>query len=258
MRVPSSRKGDVVTSSAAVVSAQGGTMTITPKARPQLSHDVVREVADRVLRENPNADADAIRAACPVMLLGVRGYYRNTFGRLGLNDFGVFDDAGFVITPHDVWPFNWNCDPVKTGWNPGAGTSGKFYAQLMPGVWPFRQGPHKGVPGALRQLTNDEAQEANLAQFFTDDRDDGYFVVRRVEKDQVGKLETHYQAINIHWGGEHGVSSWGCQTVPRSQWDEFQDVIYNAMNGHGQEWSTADQSNKRGWLPYLLTEEKLA
>jgi hypothetical protein len=229
-------------------------MSITPKARPKLPRKTVREVADRILRENPHSDAEAIRASCPVMLLGVRGYYRNTMGRTGVNDFNVFDDAGFVITPDEVIPFNWNCDPCKTGWNAGVG---KYYAQLMPGVWPFRQGTHKGTPGALRQMTNDEALVADLSRYFTDDRSDGYFVVRRVEDDNVGRLETHYQAINIHWGGKHGTSSWGCQTVPRSQWDEFQKSIYRAMNANGQAWSQA-KPTRRGWIPYLLTEEKLA
>src|SRR5436853_3463636 len=151
-------------------------MPITPRERPQLPENVVREVVARLLRENPNSDAAAIEDACKVMILGVRGYYRNTMGRLGINDFGIFDDAAFVITPDKVSRFNWNCDPSKTGWNKGVE---KFYAQLTPGVWPFRQGPNRGKPGALRQFTNDEAAEAKLERFFTDDRSDGYFVVRR-------------------------------------------------------------------------------
>src|SRR5262245_46748936 len=121
-----------------------------PKKRPELHAKTVREVATRLLLHNPECDGHAIEETCPVRILGVRGYYRNTLGRLGVNDFGVFDDAGFLITPDKVISFNWNCDPIKTGWNPGVS---KFFAQLMPGVWPFRQGEHKGKAGALRQLT---------------------------------------------------------------------------------------------------------
>ena len=228
-------------------------MPIKPQSKPRLAKAIVRQVVDRLLRENPHSDRQGITAACPVMILGVRGYYRDTLGRLGINDFGVFDDAGFVITPDDVFPFNWNCDPSKKGFNKGVG---KNYAQLMPGVWPFRQGPHKGKPGALRQLTNDEATRAQLQEFFTDDRSDGYFVVRRVEDDNVGKLETQYQAINIHWGNEAGTSSWGCQTLPPEQFPVFSQTVYAAMNEHAQAWSEARKSF--GWIPYILTEEKLA
>src|SRR5262245_35247475 len=134
-------------------------MPIVPRERPKLAHKTVRETAARLLQQNPECDARAISDACPVMILGVRGYYRDTLGRLGLNDFGIFDDAGFLITPDQVTAFNWNCDPVKTGWNGGVG---KLYAQLMPGIWPFRQGPHKQKAGALRQLTNEEAAQAKL------------------------------------------------------------------------------------------------
>jgi lysozyme len=229
------------------------TTAITPKARPQLPEDRIREVVDRILRENPNSDSDAIKEACPVKILAVRGYYRNTLGRLGVNDVGVFDDAGFVVTPDRVARFNWNCDPSKIGWNPGVD---KFYAQLMPGVWPYREGPHRGKPGALRQLSNEDAAQAELERFFSDDRSDGYFQVRRVEKENVGKLEFKYQAINLHWGGKHGTNSWGCQTVPEPQWDEFHDAIYSALDGHGQQWDP--KNNRFGWVPYLLTEEKLA
>lgn len=228
-------------------------MPIKPKSRPNLAKTVVRQVAERVLRENPNCDGPGIMAACAVMILGVRGYYRDTLGRLGINDFGVFDDAGFLIAPNDVLPFNRNCDPSKKGWNPGVG---KNYAQLMPGVWAFRQGPHKGTPGALRQLTNEEAATAKLDKFFTDDRSHGYFVVRRVEDDNVGKLETQYQAVNIHRGSATGTSSWGCQTLPPEQWQEFSDATYAAMNEHEQTWAEAQK--RFGWIPYILTEEKLA
>jgi len=228
-------------------------MVIEPRSRPQLSKTIAREVTERRLRENPGSDASAIMAACPVMLLGVRGYYRDTLGRLGINDFGVFDDAGFLITPDDVLSFNWNCDPSKIGWNAGVN---KDYAQLMPGVWPLRQGPHKAIPRALRQFTDGEAGKAGLGRFFTDARAKGHFVVRRVVDDNVGDLETDYQAINIHRGGETGTSSWGCQTIPPDQWDEFSATVYRAMNEHRQDWN--EEEGSRGWIPYVLTEEQLA
>jgi hypothetical protein len=226
---------------------------IQPNALPALPEATVREVIDRLLRETPACDGPGIMAACPVKILGVRGYFRNTLGRLGINDFGVFDDAGFVVTPDEVLRFNWNCDPSRKGWNPGVG---KFYAQLMPGVWPLRQGPHKAVAGALRQLTSAEARRASLDDYFWDARAKGKFTVRRVRDDNVGALETSYQAINVHSGARTGTSSWGCQTLPPDQWPVFSARVYAAMDQHGQRWDT--RQRLFGWVPYVLTEERLA
>lgn len=221
---------------------------IKPHTLPQLNHHVVRVTVDRLLRENPLCDAPVITLVCPVMLLGVRGYFRNSLGRLGLNDFGVYDDAAFLVSPARVQAFNWNCDPVRKGWNPGVG---KNYAQLVPGVWPFRLGPHKGRPGNLRQLTSTEARSANLGHFFQDARAKGHFTVRRVVDDNVGALETGYFAINIHDGTTRSTGSWGCQTIPPDQHAEFSRSIYAFAYAFEQSWPP-------NWIPYVLTEEKLA
>lgn len=222
--------------------------TIKPNAVPQLDHGAARKHLNRILRENPGSDALAIAAACPVMIFGVRGYFRNTLGRLGLNDFGVYDDAAFLVSPADVSAYNWNCDPVRKGWNPGVG---KNYAQLMPGVWPFRLGPHKGRPGNLRQLSGGEGSTAKLARYFSDGRARGHFTVRRVVDDNVGNLETGYYAINIHDGTDRSTGSWGCQTLPPDQHATFSQAVYALAAQHGQSWPA-------GWIPYVLTEEKLA
>lgn len=215
-----------------------------PKARPQLDHEVARAVAQRLMFESPGCDGARVLADNPVHLLAVRGYYRNTFKRPGVNDVGVYDDAAFLISPHQVMPFNWNCDPSKIGWNADLG---KFYAQLVTGVWPFRQGPHKGRPKLFRQPTDEEAESLGLARYFTDARKEGEFTVRRVHKDETGELESGYFAINIHDSTDGTTGSWGCQTAPKEQMFELRDAAYAMMETHGQKV-----------LMYLLTEEKLA
>lgn len=224
---------------------------LMPDAKPQLGPDKVREVAKKMIMADINCHGADILVICPVMVLGVRGYFRNTLGRPGVNDFGVFDDAGFLITPDVVLPFRWNCDPAKPGWNKGVD---KYFAQLEPGVWPFRQGPHKRVPGRFRQMTDEEAELAQLERFFMDSRQDGEFTVRRLKEEKKYDEETGMFNINIHPGSQRSTSSWGCQTVPTSDWDAFQVAAYSAMLKSNQHWS----NTVHGWFPYVLTEEKLA
>jgi lysozyme len=218
--------------------------SITPRARPQLDHEIARAVAQRLLFESPGCDGARVLGECPVLLLAVRGYYRNTFMRPGVNDVGVYDDAAFLITPHEVRSFNWNCDPSKIGWN---SEIGKFFAQLVAGVWPFRQGRHKGRPKLFRQPTDEEAEDLDLARFFTDVRKEGEFTVRRVHKDETAELESGYFAINIHDSTNGTTGSWGCQTAPQAQMFEMRDAAYAAMETYAQRV-----------LMYVLTEEKLA
>jgi lysozyme len=215
-----------------------------PRSRPKLDVEIARAVAQRLLFESPGCDGARVLAGCPVMLLGVRGYYRDTFKRKGVNDVGVYDDAAFLITPDTVLAFNWNCDPSKIGWNKDLG---KFYAQLVTGVWPFRQGPHKGRPKLFRQPSDEDAEQLELAKLFTDARAEGEFTVRRVHSDETGELETGYFAINIHDSTDGTTGSWGCQTAPRNQMFELRDFAYAAMATHAQRV-----------LPYILTEEVLS
>src|SRR5688572_28449394 len=116
-------------------------MTAT-RSRPQRDKDVARQLAYAAIHGDRELDSHAIIAACPVIVLAVRGYYRDTIGKPEVNDFGVWDDAAFVVTPMSVTSWNWNTDPAREGYNKGVG---KYFAQLTCGVWPFREGPHKGV-----------------------------------------------------------------------------------------------------------------
>lgn len=217
--------------------------TIIPKERPKLgAADAIALALSKL--SSPGCNEDAIRAACPTLLLGVRGYYADSYKRPRVNDVGVYDDAMFLVTPDRVLAFNANVDPSRTGWNPSIE---KYYAQLEVGVWPFRRGPHKGVSGHFRQMTTEEAQAAELSRYFSDSRMHGSFTVRRAHQDDPSAADSHqtgYFAINIHEGTHHGTSSWGCQTLPPEQFAEMRDLAYAAMDATGQRW-----------LPYVLVDK---
>ena len=169
-----------------------------------------------------------------VRILAVRGYYSETFAPAG-NNVGVFDDAMFLCAPGVFRAVQANTDPSRLGWNPGVG---KPYAMLMPGLWYFRRGPHKGKTPALRQCTDEEADERGIP-------DDGEFEVLRCwgEDDPRNYKETGYFAINVHRGGDTGTSSWGCQTIPPDDFDDFMAAVWEASKKAGQ--------NR---IPYLLIE----
>lgn len=152
-------------------------------------------------------------------LIGVRGYRRDTMGKPGVNDFGLWDDAMFYVSPTTYLTENANTDPSRAGWNANAG---KPMAVLNPGFWPFRRGPHKGRIPALRQMTSEEARFRGVPN-------DGRFSVTRTYAlgDKRNYQESGYYAINIHPGGEVSTSSEGCQTLPRSRSDRFLQTVWD-------------------------------
>ena len=204
-------------------------MSLLPDTRPKLPENRVREIL---------AQHGIPTAAEPVAILGVRGYYRDTMGTAGKNDVGLYDDAAFLITPQGMLAFNFNTDPSRLGWNPGVG---KPFAVLRPGLWYFRRGPHKAHPRALRQCTDEEARNLGIPN-------EGEFEVERSfgQGDKRNFFETNYFAINIHPGGENTTSSWGCQTLPPSQFKQFIERVWGE--------SIHARQNR---IPYLLIEGPL-
>lgn len=216
---------------------------LIPGNLPQADAAHIRLARERALAEDRGImDLPALRSMCPVMVVAVRGYFRDTLGAVGMNDVGVFDDAAFLVAGDKVHRFNWNTDPSKTGWNTALG---KPYAMLCPGIWPFLPGPHKGKGPAWRQPEEERAKAAGLGRFFSDGRAAGEFAVyrdRRGMPHEDSPVEKGYFAINIHWGGETGTSSWGCQTAPPVQWKEFLRLSYALAKG-------------QPFLPYLLMDQ---
>jgi lysozyme len=156
-----------------------------------------------------------------VFLVGVRGYYRDTLGKPGVNDLGIYDDALFIVGPETFAAFQANTDPSAR--KPGI-------ASLLPGVHLFKPGKH-GIsrPGggypAFRPATKDEE-----------------LPVKRDGDPNIPSKRPGV-AINIHRGGNNTTSSAGCQTVPPLQWDAFHALLTKELKGAGQKT-----------FPYILIE----
>lgn len=144
-------------------------------------------------------------------LLGVRGYYRDTMGKSGTNDRGIYDDAIFVVGRETFAAFNANTDPSRFR----AGI-----ASLLPGWHPYRPGNH-GItrPGggypAFRPATKGEALPV-------------------IRDDEPGIPSNRPGvAINIHRGGRTTTSSEGCQTIHPDQWTAFHALVSLELKRHG-------------------------
>lgn len=153
-----------------------------------------------------------------VVLVGIRGYYRNTMGKPGVNDRGIYDDAMFVVSPTHFSAWNANTDPsrYKLG-----------VASLVPGIHRYRKGNHGlSKPGggypAFRPATPGEELP--------------------VKRDGIADPKPGV-AINIHRGGHNTTSSLGCQTVPPQQWDAFYAALAGELKRYGQKT-----------FPYILHE----
>lgn len=152
-----------------------------------------------------------------VILVGWRGYYRDTMGKPGVNDRGLYDDAIFIVTPRHFSAWNANTDPSV--FRPGIAT-------LALGVHRYKRGNH-GIsrPGggypAFRPATKNEELP--------------------VTRDGVLSNPRPGVAINIHRGGRNSTSSEGCQTIPPQQWEAF----YSTLDRELKEY-------KQPSFPYLL------
>jgi lysozyme len=174
---------------------------MTPSSRPRLPEDQAR----LLLATHGVNDAVAV--------IGIRGYYRDTMGKPGVNDRGIYDDAIVVVTPTAFATFNGNTDP--SAHRPGI-------ASLVPGVHRYRPGRHgisRDRPGkivsypAFRPATRGEQLP--------------------VTRDGVVNPRPGI-AINIHRGSRTSTSSEGCQTIPPDQWAAFHALVISELKRHGQ------------------------
>ena len=146
-----------------------------------------------------------------VILLGIRGYFKDTMGKPGVNDRGIYDDALCMITPDNFYTFNFNTDPSRA--IPGVAT-------LVPGLYFYKIGMH-GVSGdhpyeALRQWSRVTVTRDGQDGEFTDTSGAPFYT-------------------DIHRGGFGTTSSLGCQTVPPAQWEEFHPLVKELLAKYGQE-----------------------
>jgi lysozyme len=173
----------------------------------------------------PQAKRNEIMAKVPtcvvqkyqVILVGIRGYYRDSMGEVGKNDRGIYDDAMFVIAPDFFGSWNANTDPSYSD------KQKPDVAVLSPGVHLYKQGRHR----ISRPPSYPAFRPANANEELP---------VTRSGKPSVGV------AINIHKGCVNSTSSLGCQTIPPDQWDSFRSTVYMLMDRYNQTE-----------VPYVLT-----
>lgn len=138
-----------------------------------------------------------------LVLVGIRGYYRDSMGKVGVNDRNIYDDALFVVSPNVFASFNANCDPSEFR---------KGIANLAPGVYRYYKGKHKNKYWALRPFPEGRPSP--------------------VIRDGIG--ESTAVAVNIHKGGLNNTWSEGCQTVVKTQYEAFIKLVYSEMDRCGQ------------------------
>ena len=169
------------------------------------------------------------RAKHPLIVVGIRGYYRDTMGAPRVNDRGMYDDAIFVDSADTFVSYNGNTDPSKIKQGEGFAEATKGMAMLDPGAWfVHRFDKHKGEYLAL-------CQRAGKVTVTRDGKRENY-------------KHTGEFGINIHRGSYHGTSSLGCQTLHPDQWQSFIALTTDlARRYHGAKWNQVV-------IPYVLLE----
>lgn len=193
-------------------------MPDTSLERPRLSSSELR-----ALIEPYSIDRDKY----PLVVVGMRGYYKNLMGAPGVNDRGIYDDAIFIDTAQATVAYNGNTDPSSH--RPGSGTGAhKGMATLNPGAWfVHRFDLHRGKYLALCQRA-------------------GHVTVTRDGNPPY--TDTGRFGINIHRGGYNTTSSEGCQTIHPAQWDSFIQLAEDqAKRYFPRTWKSVA-------IPYVLLE----
>lgn len=201
-----------------------------PPSRPRLSlADLERDIAPLVLD----------RAKYPIIVVGYRGYYRDTIGKPGMNDRGDYDDAIMLVTPNMFLACNGNTDPSA----PQGAVTGR--ASLKPGCYPmWKLDLHRGKYLAFCQRAGPcIVKRDNTDQFKAGARHEKYGLCLG------GGLWQGVFGINGHRGGSNTTTSEGCQTVPEPQWS---GLIAAAESEARRIWGKAWRS---GVIPYILIEK---
>jgi lysozyme len=161
-----------------------------PSSRPKATHaeimQLVRNNLDDFLIEDEK-----------LLIVGIRGYYKNTFGKPFENDRNFYDDAMFIVTADKLAAFNANVDPSRYR---------KGIATLKAGLYSLVKWRHRGKYAAL-QIAEDV-----------------------VIRDHTPGESRGRHGINFHYGGDSDTWSKGCQTFPQSQYWQFQGRVYELMD----------------------------
>jgi len=191
-----------------------------PNTKPRLSSTDLRKVI---------AHHAIDRTKHPLILIGIRGYYLNSLGKVGVNDRNIYDDAIFIDTPQVTASYNANTDPSFFRKGKGRGAD-KGMATLKPGLWlAHKFGQHRNKYLALVQRMG----EVTVTRDGDPDYDD-----------------TGYFGINIHKCGYNSTNAEGCQTIYPAQWDSFINLAKDqAIRHFGNQWNKVV-------IPYVLLETK--
>lgn len=185
--------------------------TILPPTRPQWPQERVIELA--LERWYAKSKAKIMPA---VFWLAMRGYYRDSMGRKGMNDLNIYDDAFFLSSPEVFASYNANADPERYGINRNIR---KPYAALEPGVWLYKPGIHH------------PSKPSRYAAFI---QAGPVTVRRRPREGDEGYVETGYFGINVHRGVRTRTSSEGCLTIWPDQWPAFKETTYAELHRNQQ------------------------
>ena len=172
------------------------------------------------------------RVKYPLIIVGIRGYYEKSMGDTTKNDRGIYDDAGFILSPNVFKSFNFNCDPsfVRKGKGTGA-DKGMLSIKSDQVCYAHKFGFHRGKYLALVQ------REFELV-CLRDNLNGGFYEVKGIF------------GANIHKGGSTNTFSEGCQTVPPFQWQEFINLASSqAKSLFADKWDKVV-------IPYVLIDKQ--
>jgi len=170
-------------------------------------------------------------------IVGIRGYYKDTMGKPGVNDRAIYDDAMILISPDYFETFNGNTDPSK--YKPGI-------ASLKPGLYEYKQGLHgmhhinmsnaddKKAYNWLISHPGEDYPDKKYSLTYWAFRQFGNVTVTRDSKAEQTDSPANRFFIDIHRGGINTTSSEGCQTIVPDQWLSFRKTGYDLMNKTGQ------------------------
>ena len=181
--------------------------------KPQIKRDIIEKLIKK---------AGVNLQIYPNLIVGIRGYFLNSMGKVGENDRNFYDDALIILTKNVYATFNGNTDPTAFYKKGTASLKGGFY----PNSWKFdiHGGTLSQYPAICQRLGN-----------------------VTVVRDGVGE-DTGMFGINNHKGGINGTSSLGCQTVPPSQWDAYYALAkMEWIRNYGKDWNKVA-------VPYLLLD----
>jgi len=166
----------------------------------------------------------------PLIIAGIRGYYKTTMGDPTGNDSGIYDDAIFILTANMMAAFNGNTDPSKRRAGHGFAPATKGMARLQPGAWlAYKFAQHAGPSTPPYDAICQRAGDVTVLRDGTPDY-----------------LDTGSFGMNIHKGQRNSTSSEGCQTIYPDQWLAF--IISAQEQGKrifGSKWKSTT-------IPYVL------